>query len=204
MKTSSSEARCGVSSCRTNWFAKATSPIADAVAPVTVKSPSAFSTTDSPCARSTVAKFAATGASHEDRALRGGGEVIDRPVANEASAADDNDLVSGERHLTHQVGADKTVRPSAASVRRGREPTEFPRSRPLTGLVLDNNNRGITQNRRRDAEALAHADENRWSVAICTESDDVAGAHSPARQKLEIKLIGQSRKEILEALHGRL
>ncbi|MBB5780639.1 hypothetical protein HD596_007395 [Nonomuraea jabiensis] len=107
------------------------------------------------------------GADEHGRQGAGRDDVGQRRVRDEPALADDHEVVGGELHLGHEVAGDEHRPPLGGQ--RAHEPTHpaHPvRVEPVDGFVEHQHLR-IPQQRRRDAEPLAHAERQRPGPLAC-------------------------------------
>ena len=160
MNASSSDACCGVSSCRTMPCRAAASPICCAVRPCTSMTPRLERDDgDVGAARRARASSSACGVRTRttlpdacSQELRG------RRVGDQPSAPDDDQVVGGQRHLAHQMRGDEHGAALAREVLQEiADPVDAFRVEAVDRLVEHHRSR-VAEERSGDAEPLAHAE----------------------------------------------
>ncbi|MCF0087411.1 hypothetical protein B0E37_02474 [Streptomyces sp. MH192] len=95
----------------------------------------------------------------------GGDEVPHAHVGEELPAADDDEVVGGERHLAHQVGGDED---RTALRREGLHQVPHPEDAfgvEAVDRLVEEQHLGVAEERGGDAEALAHAEREALGAA---------------------------------------
>src|SRR5436305_1050059 len=94
-------------------------------------------------------------------------ELGDADVGDEAAAADHDDLLGRQRHLAHQVRRDEDRAPFCSeALEQVANPVDALGVKTVHGLVEDQR-RGVAEQRARDAEALAHSERELPHALAC-------------------------------------
>ena len=133
--------------------------MAGASRPVTARPPPGSAVTAAPCAVSSAARSAARGErTSTSRRPRDATNSSTGVSAMQPAAADDDQVVGGQRHLAHQVAGheDRAALPGQRPEQLA-DPVDALGVQAVGGLV-EHQHRRVTEQRRGDAEPLLHAE----------------------------------------------